>query len=118
MTLKSPKNRVPKNVRFFNMFFLLHPRKVIMSIRLVKSFNIENTGIPILCDFIYDASEMLKNEKHGQFAFQRWQRRQNRTFLAPYGSTCFLAKNHRFDENSRITAKVAEIAIFCYLYAN
>ena len=61
-----------------------------------------------MCAHTCDASEMLKNEKYGQFPFQRWHRRQNRTFLAPCGSACFPAKNHRFDEKSRILALIAE----------
>ena len=44
-----------------------------------------------------DAFEMLKNEKYGQFSFQRWHNRQNRTFLASCGFVCFLAKNHHFE---------------------
>ncbi len=51
---------------------------------------------------------MLKNEKYGQFPFQRWHKRQNWTFLAPCGFAHFLAKNHRFEQKSRISAKVAE----------
>ena len=61
-----------------------------------------------MCAHTCDVPEMLKNEKYGQFPFQRWHKRQNRTFLAPCGFACFLAKNHHFDEKSRISAKVAE----------
>ena len=62
------------------------------------------------------ASRMLNTEKYGQFPFQRWHKRQNRTFLAPCGSAYFLAKNHRFDEKSRILARMAENRDFL-LYA-
>ena len=55
-----------------------------------------------------DAPEMLKNESYEQFPFQRWHKRQNRTFLAPCRSACFLAKNHRFEQKSRILDRAAE----------
>ena len=55
-----------------------------------------------MCVHTCDVHEMLNNEKYGQFPFQRWHKRQNRTFLAPCGSACFLAKNHRFEQKSRI----------------
>ncbi len=61
-----------------------------------------------ICTHTCDVPEMLKNEKYGQFPFQRWHGRQNRTFLAPCGFARFLAKNQLFDEKSRILDRTAE----------
>ena len=69
-----------------------------------------------MCAHTCDVPEMLKNEKYGQFPFQRWHKRQNWTFLAPCGFARFLAKNHLFDEKSRILARIAENRDFL-LYA-
>ena len=61
-----------------------------------------------MCAHTWGAPGMLKNEKYGQFPFQRWHRRQNRTFLASCGSVGVLDKNHDSEQKLKILAEVAE----------
>ena len=76
------------------------------------------SDVPLVCHMCahtWGASGMLKNEKYGQFPFQRWHRRQKRTFLAPCGSVCVLDKNHGSEQKIGILAEVAENRIFLLL---
>ena len=65
-----------------------------------------------MCAHTRGAPEMLKTKKYGQFPFQRWHRRQKRTFLAPCSSARFLLKNHDSEQKIEILEHIAEIRDF------
>ena len=69
------------------------------------------SDVPLVCHMCahtWGAPRMLKNEKYGQFPFQRWHRRQKRTFLAHCGSVCVLDKNHDSEQKIEILEHIAE----------
>ena len=61
-----------------------------------------------MCANTHEAFGLLKTENYGQFPFQRWHKRQNRTFLAPCGSEGVLGKNHDFEQKIEIFMHTAE----------
>ena len=65
-----------------------------------------------MCAHTCDVPEILKNENYAQFPFQRWHRRQKRTFQAHCGSTRFLLKNPGSEQKIEILEHIAEIRDF------
>ena len=61
-----------------------------------------------MCAHTRGAPRMLKNKMYGQFPFQRWHRRQKRTFLAPCGSAGVLDKNHDSEQKIEDFGDLAE----------